>query len=305
MLVSYYGTNSQYHVLSPLRYIVVPPVVPVDPSSVVTPAVDHVVVVLSTLLSGPVPARDRFLAALLPHPSPERALSSEDEAANNQWTFLEKEDDDEETSAADRNPVEFLESDLLAFLARVPFYDVVRQIFGVVGDGSPRQVVIPPDENAFVTVLSISSRLVEIFRAGLSTYARQRYRNFGKLLCRFLAHLALFVGDQFEALVAAQNRSRESDRQLQADYDDFFERVFLAIQSARRFGSWQFLSQLNYKMVSLDQLLELKTIALCVRFPLPMTEEEDSPVDQGKGNNSMELFSLFHTIQLVSVTNFT
>ena len=47
------------------RYIVVPPVVPVDPSSVVTPAVDHVVVMLSTLLSGPVAARDHFLASLL------------------------------------------------------------------------------------------------------------------------------------------------------------------------------------------------------------------------------------------------
>ncbi|CAG0913294.1 unnamed protein product [Notodromas monacha] len=266
------------------RFIICPPIVPIDPNCVVTPAVDHAIVMLSTILNGPVRARKTFLAAL--------SVDTSGDELDDNWTLL----DDEDEESADRDPVEFLESDLLAFIARIPFYDLIRQLLGVIGnEEAGKAVVLPSDSDNFMKSIAVTTRICEILRSGMSTYTDLKYRNLGKLLCRFLSHLAQFMNDYFEVL---QKQDLPEFHTLQGEYDAFFERVFMAIRSAKICGGWQFLSQLNYKNVSLIELHQLKKVALCVTSPSHFLEAADE--DRKKNENGLELQGLDEILGILS-----
>jgi hypothetical protein len=235
-------------------------VTPIDLNQIVTPALDHVITVLATMLNGPVRRRDEFLHSSI--------TDNEQEDSVGKWTVIDScgESDEESTAGS----ADFMETDLIAFLSQIPFSDVIRQLLGISGNDSVR---VCSDEQNFLTILSVCSRICLIFKSGLDTYKHLKYKQFGKLVCRMLTHCALFVTEHWKVICA---KTPERNPALQAEYDAFIERIFLIIRGARKFGSWQFLSELSYAMLSLDKLLDLKTIALCVKFPVPLPEDADS-----------------------------
>jgi len=227
--------------------VAAPPVEDCDQHGLRHPLLDHLVAVLSVLMS-PVDDRPDFLKAL--KGSLQLTTTDEEDAV---WSVMDGEGEEEEDLRQTWHLLS--ESDLVAFFDQIPFGHSFQYILGVgTIDGELTYEAAGQNGNTFVPLLAFASRLMGELRRGFETFNRPRYRSLAKRICQVIREVVTLVTSHWLAFKAANTLDAAMTARIQVEYDEFFLRAVRSIFSAHELGTWQYFSDLPYDQVSVEAL---------------------------------------------------
>ncbi|XP_071496292.1 ectopic P granules protein 5 homolog [Diadema antillarum] len=221
---------------------------------------DHFVVMLSTLMS-PVRYREEYLAKMT-------VLSASPSSANSDatinWTLVDEDVDAEDEESS--HSLLLNEGDLVELLAQFPFTEMFSHILRVDSTADRAYSIEQVESQDMLRLVAFSSTLIDIFRSGLGTFNRSRYRQFVKRIGRLIRHTVQYVANQWtnyhswraEVCGDAEDATLPSDdpekaislQQIQLEVDEMFFRAVQCIMSSPRLGTWQFLADMPYSCLS-------------------------------------------------------
>ncbi|GFR61870.1 ectopic P granules protein 5 homolog [Elysia marginata] len=114
-------------------------------------------------------------------------------------------------------------------------------------------------EPMLLRLFAFATVFIEVLSEGLTTYNLARYRQLNKRLGRLIRQTVSFISDHWLNFKTHYGplTTPASLARLQAEFDQLFMRATYKILTAQKLGSWQFMADMPYTMVSLGSLWQL------------------------------------------------
>lgn len=215
-------------------------------------SLNHIITAMATVLM-PIKAREEFMCQMRINVT-EASLQLE-----RNWILVDSDGEEDEDPS---NAWLYLhENDIVAILSQFPLTQVFCQILlaplsdaGVVDYDVRRST-----EPMMMQLFAFTTVFIQVLSEGLTTYNLARYKQLNKRLGRLIRQTVSFISDHwlnfktyYGPLVTPASLAR-----LQAEFDQLFMRATYKILTAQKLGSWQFMADMPYTMVSLGSLWQL------------------------------------------------
>ncbi|CAL4070806.1 unnamed protein product, partial [Meganyctiphanes norvegica] len=222
---------------------------------------DHSLTLLATLL---LPTRDRD--QFLHHLKEVHKAGNDGEDTNGEdgkWVVVDSSGEEDEEDPA-TNWAHFRENDIVQILNQIPFEELWKHSLLIDSEGCTMEYDIArTTHQGILKLFAFTTRLIDILKEGLHTYAKIRYHGVTKRVCRLLRHAVEYVTDHWQNYIALHQKTGRllpntpHWASLQVEYDQMFERAVRNIFSSQRSGAWQFLAVIPYSSVSLNRLWKI------------------------------------------------
>ncbi|GFO21233.1 ectopic p granules protein 5 homolog [Plakobranchus ocellatus] len=221
-------------------------------SGVSNAGLDHIVVALATVLM-PIKAREEFMSQMRINVS-ETSLQLE-----RNWILVDS--DGEEDEDPSNSWLYLHENDIVNILGQFPLKQVFTPILlaSLSDSGVVDYDISRSTEPMMIRLFAFSTMLIQVLGEGLTTYSMARYRQLNKRLGRLIRQTVSFISDHWLNFKSHYGplMAPASIDSLQAEFDQLFMRATYKILTAQKLGSWQFMADMPYTMVSLGSLWQL------------------------------------------------
>ncbi|XP_033099652.1 ectopic P granules protein 5 homolog isoform X3 [Anneissia japonica] len=232
-----------------------------------SPLLDHFVDMLDYLMS-PVRYREEYLSRLRVAMTPDTSKASDTNPFA--WTIVDE--DGEEDEDADNQWLMLHENDLVGLLAQFPFDKCFRHVLAMDSTDEDEYAIERVGSHHVVKLIAFATCVINILKKGLTTFNKARYRQFVKRIGRMIRHTVQYVsdhwlnyrdwriscGDDEDAIPSLVPYDAQfSLKRLQLEIDQFYFRATSCILSAKRLGTWQFMSEMPHNSISLLMMWKL------------------------------------------------
>lgn len=106
--------------------------------------------------------------------------------------------------------------------------------------------------------IAFFNRLIEILGSGLKTYEGEKYRQFSKRVARLIQHCILFLSEMQEIFKTNTQHEEVTTRlRIHFEHNVFVVRACYYIYSSQQVGTWQYLVDVPFELLSKETLFKL------------------------------------------------